>query len=401
MKTRVLPTLLALVLCGSSLYPSAGALEQSFQNPQLSRDEGAVTLKVQAPALSGQKVWMALYQEGKMEALALATQALEHELTATAQFSGDFDQVKLFGLDADGSPLILPLEAEYRGADLVITQPGLYQLGSYNNVIIDPSVGDGSVSLVNMEIGGDLLVQGGGGNTVALTGGTAVLGKISVEKAADGGQAPRLLLQDAQVERISLVTPGAVVEAGQPVQVVQLTASAGAQLRGPLQIEQVKAGGDLTAGAQTALGELAVLAGGTFHLAGPVGQIQLEEGSSGARLTLCSGSTLVSGPGEAEQVRVSGQADVWVNATVTQAAVAGDAVGAGLTLDGVADTVAVEAGGTARQITLYAPTSLTVAGQVEELNVITAESVRAEGTGSVAAVNASEPSALQLEGGLV
>ena len=85
------------------------------------------------------------------------------------------------------------------------TVPG----GTYRNVTIGPDVGDGEVTLENVTITGDLIVQGGGSSSIKLDGCT-VSGKVIMQK--EGGEAPRLELTKTAITAIEAVK-AAIIEA--------------------------------------------------------------------------------------------------------------------------------------------------------------------------------------------
>jgi hypothetical protein len=66
------------------------------------------------------------------------------------------------------------------GKNLVITEAKSYSGGSYQDVIISPSVGDGEVTLTDVEINGELVVQGGGENSIILSGNTKIRRAVTI-----------------------------------------------------------------------------------------------------------------------------------------------------------------------------------------------------------------------------
>ena len=90
--------------------------------------------------------------------------------------------------------------------DLIVSEAGtMVSDGTYQNVTIAASVGEGDVTMNNVVITGKLTVQGGGSHSIYLKNCT-IPNAIQVNKA--GGEAPRLHLTK---------TPVAAVEAKQPV----------------------------------------------------------------------------------------------------------------------------------------------------------------------------------------
>lgn len=81
--------------------------------------------------------------------------------------------------------------------------------GTYANVTISEELGDGDVTLTDVTIAGDLIVKGGGSNSVKLVR-CSIGGKIIMDKK--GGEAPRLYLKKTQVDQIEIKEP-AILEA--------------------------------------------------------------------------------------------------------------------------------------------------------------------------------------------
>ena len=98
--------------------------------------------------------------------------------------------------------------------DLTVSEAGtIITGGTYRNVTIAPSVGDGEVALNGVTITGNLVVQGGGSNSIKLNnctvGGKVVLDKDSADPEA---QQPRLELTDTPVSTVEVAKP-AILEA--------------------------------------------------------------------------------------------------------------------------------------------------------------------------------------------
>lgn len=166
---------------------------------------------------------------------------------------------------------------------------GLYQVtpGAYTNVIITEAVGDGEVLLDGVIISKNLMVQGGGSNSIKLKGTTTVSGTLVVDKtlASDGKNAPRIELSDT-------VTIGKVEAKKKAIlESVSTLASFG----------EVTAGDDVTIqGAATKVGTL-VSGGKNIHVSD----------ATITTLNASSGTTL-SGTGGAKigQMNVSGKTDI-------------------------------------------------------------------------------------------
>ncbi len=93
-----------------------------------------------------------------------------------------------------------------------ITEAGEYSNGTYDNVVIAASVGDGEVTLSNVTISGDLVIQGGGSESIKIKhsqiGGTVVVDK---DKNA-GKEEPRVEFTNTPVAKVE-VKGSAIVEA--------------------------------------------------------------------------------------------------------------------------------------------------------------------------------------------
>ncbi|WP_400240789.1 InlB B-repeat-containing protein [Methanomethylophilus alvi] len=85
--------------------------------------------------------------------------------------------------------------------DLTIKVTGIYKNGTYNNVTIAPSVGDGTVTLSGMTIKGNLYIKGGGSNSVILENST-VEGTTTINKT--GGEPPRLVADNSETGNVVL-----------------------------------------------------------------------------------------------------------------------------------------------------------------------------------------------------
>ena len=92
--------------------------------------------------------------------------------------------------------------------DLVIENAGTYTDGTYDDVTIAPSVGDGTVILSGMTIEGDLLINGGGSQSIILQN-SSVEGTTKINKS--NGEIPRLLSDNSTTGRI-VVESDAILE---------------------------------------------------------------------------------------------------------------------------------------------------------------------------------------------
>lgn len=131
--------------------------------------------------------------------------------------------------------------------------------GVYSYVTIESGLGDGEVTLRNITINDDLLIQGGGSNSIHLVNCT-VKGKVRMEKS--GGEPPRLCLSNTPISMITTANP-AIIEAADADSVIQ----------------KVQSRSDLTIqGAATVIGSLTIAdtdQEASLHLsAGHVKQLQ-------------------------------------------------------------------------------------------------------------------------------
>lgn len=94
---------------------------------------------------------------------------------------------------------------------------------TYQDVTITDAVGDGTVTLANMTILGNLYINGGGSHTVNLTN-VVIKGKIIMAKV--GGETPRLNLVNTPVNTVEVEQPAAIqADAASTVAAVQARAS--------------------------------------------------------------------------------------------------------------------------------------------------------------------------------
>lgn len=94
---------------------------------------------------------------------------------------------------------------------------------TYQDVTITDAVGDGTVTLANMTILGNLYINGGGAHTVNLTN-VVIKGKIIMAKV--GGETPRLNLVNTPVNTVEVERPAAIqADAASTVAAVQARAS--------------------------------------------------------------------------------------------------------------------------------------------------------------------------------
>ena len=93
-------------------------------------------------------------------------------------------------------------------ADGIYKQVG----GTYNDVTISESVGNGDVTLENVIINGKLIVQGGGSNSIHLESCDVDVIEVDKDTTAPNAQPPRIELNNTSVETIDAVQP-TIIEA--------------------------------------------------------------------------------------------------------------------------------------------------------------------------------------------
>jgi len=125
--------------------------------------------------------------------------------------------------------------------DLVIEESSTHSGGNYQDVTITDAVGDGEVTLTDLKINGDLVINGGGSGTVHLVR-CVIRGRIIINK--QGGETPRVLLTETPVATLVAEQP-AIVEAAD----------------GSSAVNTVKAAADVTVqGTQTEVAKVSVAA---------------------------------------------------------------------------------------------------------------------------------------------
>jgi len=94
---------------------------------------------------------------------------------------------------------------------LNVDSPGTIEGGTYQSVIIGPSVGDGTVIMKSVKILGDLIIRGGGSHSVELDS-CEVGGTTTVEK--EGGEAPRIYANNTQMSSVNAKTDTIIESSG-------------------------------------------------------------------------------------------------------------------------------------------------------------------------------------------
>ncbi len=118
--------------------------------------------------------------------------------------------------------------------------------GTYQTVTITDAVGDGEVILANVTILGDLIVRGGGSNSIKLDN-CKIGGKVVMDKPRDKGEPPRLELTNTPVPKVEAKSP-AIVEATDTLSsITEVDAKAPVTIQGEkTQIQAVNAQADLS-----------------------------------------------------------------------------------------------------------------------------------------------------------
>lgn len=100
---------------------------------------------------------------------------------------------------------------------LNVSEPRDIDGGVYSYVTIESGVGNGEVTLKNITINDDLLIQGGGSNSIHLVNCT-VKGKVRMAKS--GGEPPRLYLTDTPISEITVTHP-AIIQAADTISTIK------------------------------------------------------------------------------------------------------------------------------------------------------------------------------------
>lgn len=153
------------------------------------------------------------------------------ELTVKLPAGAAAERLKVFVLDtATGAPLCQALE-RVRSAELIVDKAGTVTGGTYQSVTITSAVGDGEVTLKDVTINDELMIQGGGSNSIKLVS-CHVNGRVAMEKPV-GTQTPRLELTDTPLGKVVANQP-AIIEAVDAASTIQLVkVSANVEIRGP------------------------------------------------------------------------------------------------------------------------------------------------------------------------
>lgn len=114
-------------------------------------------------------------------------------------------------------------------SNLTVTEAKTVEGGTYKNVTVANTVGDGEVTLMDLTIQGDLTIRGGGSNSIKLIN-CIVMGKIIMAKTE--GEAPRLYLTDTPVTKVE-VQNAAIIEAADAASTVTaVEAKAAVEVKG-------------------------------------------------------------------------------------------------------------------------------------------------------------------------
>lgn len=119
-------------------------------------------------------------------------------------------------------------------ANLTVSTPGsVMNGGTYVDVTIASAVGNGNVTLNNVTINGNLIVQGGGSESVYLDS-CAIAGKVTVDKdlSAEGAQTPRLVLTQTPVTSLKADSAAIIEAQDDQSAVTAMEAKANVEVRG-------------------------------------------------------------------------------------------------------------------------------------------------------------------------
>lgn len=110
------------------------------------------------------------------------------------------------------------------------------EAGEYDNVTVTAAVEDGDVILDGIVILKDLIVKGGGSNSIKLKGDTSVGGTVILSKdTAGGGQPPRMELGDtASVKGVKVVYPAAIEAVSENAEIGAVEADARLVVQGEM-----------------------------------------------------------------------------------------------------------------------------------------------------------------------
>lgn len=150
------------------------------------------------------------------------------ELTADIPQGKDVTKFKVFALDPETrKPFCQALDDKYV-PNLTVDASGTISGGTYRNVTVTAAVGDGEVTLEDVTILGELIIQGGGSSSIKLHS-CAVNGKVVLDKTTtdESTQQPRLELTETPVSRVVACQPAIIeaVDAASSVQEVKAAAS--------------------------------------------------------------------------------------------------------------------------------------------------------------------------------
>ncbi len=113
--------------------------------------------------------------------------------------------------------------------DLTIRGNKAINGGTYDNVTIAKSVGDGEVTLRNVTIKGNLTIKGGGSSSINLEN-CHVKGKVILAK--ESGEAPRLELTDTPVATVEVQKPAIIEAVDNASAVTKIEATANVEIKG-------------------------------------------------------------------------------------------------------------------------------------------------------------------------
>ena len=264
-------------------------------------------------------------------------------------------------------------------SDLTVSAPGTVPGGTYRNVTIGSGVGDGEVTLENVIITGNLIVQGGGSNSIKLKGCT-VSGKVIMAK--ESGEAPRLELTN---------TPNIKVEAQKPA-IIEAT-------DGSSSVATVEAKADVTVqGVQTKVATVSVPESAS-DVTLTVTNATVERVAAEAPITIAANAnaTPIQNVEVTDNLRLSGSTSV-ANVVIPKTATKKPEI----TVDSGAVAAKVEANkpaevkGSGKVSNVEAKAAVEVASEtVEKVTVTTAAAVTVSGTAEIeVAVETAAPTSI-------
>ena len=114
--------------------------------------------------------------------------------------------------------------------DLIVSAGGdSVTSGAFDDITIAASVADDDVTLENLTIEGDLIVEGGGSNTITIR--NCIIGGMILMRK-QGGEPPRILLEDTPVASVVVEQPAIIEAADQKSPVTNVEVKANVTIQG-------------------------------------------------------------------------------------------------------------------------------------------------------------------------